>query len=120
MANVRNGVTKETRSPTNDGNESSASKLFSSSSASSSNDKDQSTGKSKSKNVKNCNEKFTKELKNHCAMLKQKDDKLFSNFKTESKPGIALIPLNTILDPKLDRISSVHLEDEMERVDVPD
>eukprot|EP00978_Attheya_sp_CCMP212_P034681 scaffold146632_cov60-Attheya_sp.AAC.1 len=43
MANVRNGVTKETRSSTNDGNESSASKLFSSSSASSSNDKDQST-----------------------------------------------------------------------------
>eukprot|EP00978_Attheya_sp_CCMP212_P041267 scaffold234499_cov40-Attheya_sp.AAC.1 len=63
MANVRNGVTKETRSSTNDGNESSASKLFSSSSSSSSNDKDKSTGKSKSKEVKNRNEKFTKELK---------------------------------------------------------
>eukprot|EP00978_Attheya_sp_CCMP212_P038892 scaffold197238_cov26-Attheya_sp.AAC.2 len=123
MANKRKGVLQETRSSTNpnegmDMEYESESSVSSAASSSRSNHDANSKATSEKKN--NRREQFALPLKKYCKWLKLKDDELFTRDKKRPQAGIALMPLQKVLDPILDRLSLLNLEDELEREDLPD
>ena len=131
MADTRYGLSQETRSSANNASneqyESDSS--VQSEAMSSSSEKEPTTSPSKGKKNKgkskvnkkvNRHEMFTDALKKHCIALKKKDDNFFTDDETVQDHRIALLPLKSYLDPNLDRISLLDLENEMDREDLPD